>query len=73
MKVNYDQIVDAAFIWFSDKPSQHTQRINDFLNVDYAEDGTMVGIELLDVSRYANDTRVEVKYSVASASDKQDT
>ena len=46
----YDQEADAIYITFSDKPVASTKALDDMRVIDYAADGSPVGIELLCVS-----------------------
>lgn len=50
MKVSYDPLADAMYIYLSDKKSTRTEEIRDDLLVDYAG-GNLVGIEILEVSK----------------------
>lgn len=50
MKVSYDPLADALYIYLSDKKTDHTEEIRDDLLVDYAG-GNLVGIEILEVSK----------------------
>lgn len=51
MKITYDPGVDALYIWFIDEPVQvTTQRLSEEVAVNYAPDGRIVGIEILDAS-----------------------
>lgn len=50
MKVTYDPVADAMYIYFSEKKkSAKTVEVRDDLFVDYNGD-EMIGIEILDVS-----------------------
>ncbi len=50
MKVTYDPVADAMYIYFSDKKaSTKTVEVRDDLFVDYAGN-EMIGIEITDVS-----------------------
>ena len=46
----YDPAADAVYIRLARKPLAYTEEIDDQRHVDYAEDGTPIGIELLYVS-----------------------
>jgi uncharacterized protein YuzE len=48
--MEYDKKGDAIYIYLKDEPVDHTERLDDLRYVDYARDGTLVGIELLCVS-----------------------
>lgn len=51
MKISYDPQVDALYIRFLDEVVQvTTQRLTEDVAVNYAPDGTVVGIEILDAS-----------------------
>lgn len=53
MKITYDPKVDAAYIRFkSGKFEVTTQRLTEDVAVNYAPDGSIIGIEVLDASRY---------------------
>ena len=52
MKITYDKKADAAYIKLNNKSSyQSSKKITGDVLVDYAKDGTVVGIEVLDASR----------------------
>jgi len=51
MKVTYDPQVDALYIRFMDEPVEvTTHRLSEDVAVNYAPDGRIVGIEILDAS-----------------------
>lgn len=51
MKVSYDPLVDAMYIRFLDGPVEvTTHRLSEDVAVNYAPDGRIVGIEILDAS-----------------------
>jgi uncharacterized protein YuzE len=50
MTVKYDQRADALYVRLSDKPVAKTSEIGDGRVADYAQDGTVVGIEFWGVS-----------------------
>ena len=53
MKIRYDPQADAAYIKFKKGRFEvTTQRLTEDIAIDYAPDGTVVGIEILDASRY---------------------
>lgn len=53
MKISYDSQVDAVYIRFIEEPTQvTTQRLSEDVSVNYAPDGRIVGIEILDASQY---------------------
>jgi len=52
MKITYDKQADAAYIKLTGKAKyQASRKVSESVLVDYAEDGTVVGIEILDASR----------------------
>lgn len=53
MKITYDSQVDAAYIRLKrGKYQVTTQRLTEDIAVDYAPNGSIVGIEVLDASKY---------------------
>jgi len=50
MQLKYDKKVDAIYITLSTKKCAETKKLDDMRYVDYASDGTPVGVELLGVS-----------------------
>ncbi|QAT16723.1 hypothetical protein BU251_02735 [Candidatus Velamenicoccus archaeovorus] len=53
MKISYDSKVDAAYIRLKKGRFQvTTQRITEDIAINYAPDGSVVGIEILDASKY---------------------
>lgn len=57
MKIQYDGAVDAMHIQLSDKPFYKMTNINNDVNLDFDEQGNVIGIELLYGSRYADDVQ----------------
>ena len=52
MKITYDKKIDAAYIKLNDKSVYHVgKKVSDDVLVDYAEDWTVVGIEVLAASK----------------------
>jgi uncharacterized protein YuzE len=49
MQLEYDLSVRALYIRLSDKHIARTREIDDNTNVDLAEDGTVVGIKVIDI------------------------
>ena len=47
MKYQYDPEADSAYILISDLKHSYTEEIDETRFVDFAEDGTVIGIELL--------------------------
>ncbi|MDO8747625.1 MAG: DUF2283 domain-containing protein [Candidatus Omnitrophota bacterium] len=53
MKIIYDPKVDAAYIRLKEGRFQvTTQRLTEDIAVNYAPDGSVVGIEILDAKKY---------------------
>jgi len=52
VKITYDKQADAAYIKLTNKVKyQASRKVSEDVMVDYAEDGTVVGIEILDASK----------------------
>lgn len=51
MKVKYDKEVDVVYIKFSDSPVKKSDEDKPGIILDYAEDGTIVSIEILNASK----------------------
>jgi uncharacterized protein YuzE len=72
MRITYDSQVDALYIRFYDERIEvTTQRLSEDVAVNYAPDGRIVGIEVLDASetvfRSRSEPMVEVQNLVAVA------
>jgi len=53
MKISYDQEVDAAYFLLKEGKYQvSTQRLTEDIAINHAPDGSIVGIEILDASKY---------------------
>lgn len=53
MKISYDPQVDAAYIRLKTGKFQvTTQQLTDDIAINYGPDGSVVGIEILDASKY---------------------
>jgi len=65
MKVTYDPEVDALYIRLSDEPAEvTTQRLSEEVAINYAPDGRIVGIEILDASEYISGLKMERKIAL---------
>jgi uncharacterized protein YuzE len=65
MKVMYDPEVDALYIRLSDEPVEvTTQRLSEEVTINYAPDGRIVGIEILDASEYISGLKTERKIAL---------
>jgi uncharacterized protein YuzE len=49
--IEYDEAVDAAYLSLSDEPWDHQVRLDDARGINYAADGSVIGIELLSPRR----------------------
>ena len=54
LRYRYDRNADAIYIYLSNQPYSYTVELDDSRNIDYSEDDTPVGIELLYVSSGVN-------------------
>jgi len=54
MRITYDAEVDALYIRFIET-TVTTQHVGEGIAVDYAADGRIAGIEILDVRRHVGD------------------
>ncbi len=50
MKAEYDKRADAIYIYLSDAPYAYGKNLDHERRIDFAEDGTPIGVELLCVS-----------------------
>lgn len=50
MKVSFDRNTDALYVRFSDDPVSETAEVRPGVMFDYAADGRIVGMEILDAS-----------------------
>lgn len=49
--LEYDESVDAAYLTVSDEPWARQERLDDARGINYAADGSVIGIELLSPKR----------------------
>ena len=69
MRITYDPQVDALYIRLTDETAQlTTQRLTEDVAVNYAPDGRIVGIEILDASEYVFRPGLERKIVVQNLS-----
>ncbi len=52
MRINYSKEVDALYIELNDKPYHHSKRLDSYRCIDYSDDGDMIGVEILRVSKH---------------------
>ncbi|MGB9889470.1 MAG: DUF2283 domain-containing protein, partial [Anaerolineae bacterium] len=65
MKVTYDPEVDALYIRLTDEPVEViTQRLSEEVAINYAPNGRIVGIEILDASDYIFGLQRERKIAI---------
>jgi uncharacterized protein YuzE len=65
MRVTYDPEVDALYIRLSDEPAEvTTQRLSEEVAINYAPDGRIIGIEILDASEYISGLKTERKIAL---------
>jgi len=48
--MEYDKKADAIYIYLSDAPYAYGRNLDHERRIDFAEDGTLIGVELLCVS-----------------------
>ena len=51
IEVEHDPEANAIYVRLADAPYDHTEELDTERNLDYAADGTVIGVELLNVSR----------------------
>jgi uncharacterized protein YuzE len=51
LKIEYDCEADALYIRLSELPVAESDEHKPGLSIDYADDGSVIGIEILDASR----------------------
>lgn len=49
--LEYDESVDAAYLTLSDDPWDHQERLDEARGINYAADGSVIGIEVLSPRR----------------------
>ncbi len=50
MKVKHDKKADAIYLSFNDQPYSHGRDLDKERRIDFAQDGTPIGVEFLCVS-----------------------
>jgi uncharacterized protein YuzE len=67
MKVTYDAEVDVLRILFNHQPIEESDEDKPGVIIDYAEDGSIVGMEVLDASKRVDTPQsIEVEYAAAA-------
>jgi uncharacterized protein YuzE len=51
MLLEYDEAVDAAYLTMSDAPWDHQVRLDDARGINFAADGSVIGVEILSPRR----------------------
>ena len=65
MKLEHDLEADAIYIYLSSKPYTYGIDLDNELRIDYADDNTPVGVELLCVSNGVNVTDIPYSQEIA--------
>ena len=55
MDITVDKQADAMYLKFNDKKIIRTDAVADTIMTDFAEDGTVVGVEIIHLSSFVND------------------
>jgi len=58
MKIEYDREVDALYIRIQEKYVAKTKEIAEGINVDFDEDGKVIGFEILDATERYSQTDI---------------
>lgn len=51
MKIEFDKKADALYIYIQEKPVNKTKEIEEGVLVDFDEDGRLIGLEVMDVTK----------------------
>lgn len=54
MKIEFDPIADALYLELSDSEVEKTEEIKPGVMMDYDADGNIIGVEVLYISKRAN-------------------
>jgi uncharacterized protein YuzE len=63
MRVRVDAGADAVYLDLTDRPVQESEEIAEGIIIDYDAQGHIVGIEILDASKGANDPAALERFS----------
>ncbi len=63
MKIRYDEETDTLTITFRDSPIRESDEVRTGTIVDFGHDGGVVGIEILNASKFVENTR-EIQFAV---------
>jgi uncharacterized protein YuzE len=58
MRVRVDHAADAIYLNLTDRAIKESEEVADGIIVDYEDEGRIVGIEILDASKRADDPAV---------------
>lgn len=72
MIVEFDKEADALYIQLREQPVAFTRNLGDGRVADFAEDGSVVGIEFLAVSEGVDPSEVPDEHEVRRALEGQD-
>ena len=67
MKINYDPEADALYIYLLEVQAIESEEIAPDIIVDFCEDGKVIGIEILNVSKHLREISDLSKIRVANA------
>ena len=69
MKITYDPEVDAIYLEFQhlDEGKAETRKLTEELIADYAPDGSLAGLEILDAQRVLSQTAGRVIFEIEPA------
>ncbi len=67
MKLSYDKETDSLYIHLSERTGADAQEVADGVVLDFAADGTLVGIDVQHASRVADLSRFLVEHSPLAA------
>ncbi len=67
VKVQYDREADALYITLCEAPWSFTRSLGELRNVDYAADGSPIGVELLRASKGVDLTDVPNAKAIGEA------
>jgi uncharacterized protein YuzE len=65
MNANYDKESDVLYLRFSTKTIDESEESTRGIIVDYSKDREIVGVEVLNLSRYATLSQVSQEYEYA--------
>ncbi|WP_158088732.1 DUF2283 domain-containing protein [Thermoactinospora rubra] len=71
MRIDYDLDADALYVTLLDEPVAATREIEDLTFVDETEDGRLIGIEVIGLSRSWGLEKILSRYQVTDADAQQ--